>query len=100
MDFAPVADVVTNGDYNTFLKKRAFGTDPDQVKKLVYLFSQQLMAHGVLPCYKHFPGIGGTNDNSHFSYATVNRTWDQFKAAEWIPFQEKGFIREYRSIIL
>ena len=87
VDFAPVADVVTNGN-NTFLKKRAFGTDPDRVKELVYLFSRQLLAHGVLPCYKHFPGIGGTNDNSHFSYATVNRTLEQFEAAEFVPFQD------------
>lgn len=92
VDFAPVADVVTNGN-NTFLKKRAFGTDPDRVKELVYIFSQQLIKHGVLPCYKHFPGIGGTNDNSHFSYATVDRTLEQFESAEFIPFRdasEKG----------
>ena len=87
VDFAPVADVVTNGK-NTFLKKRAFGTDPDQVKNLVYTFSQQLLAHGVLPCYKHFPGIGGTNDNSHFSYAIVDRTLEQFEAAEFVPFKD------------
>ena len=87
VDFAPVADVVTNGN-NTFLKKRAFGTDPDRVKELVYLFSRQLLAHGVLPCYKHFPGIGGTNDNSHFSYAVVDRTLEQFEAAEFVPFQD------------
>ena len=87
VDFAPVADVVTNGN-NTFLKKRAFGTDPDRVKNLVYLFSRQLLAHGVLPCYKHFPGIGGTNDNTHFSYATVNRTLEQFEAAEFVPFRD------------
>lgn len=92
VDFAPVADVVTIGN-NTVLKKRAFGTDPDRVKELVYLFSQQLLAHGVLPCYKHFPGVGGTNENAHFSYSTVNRTLEQFEAAEFVPFQdacEKG----------
>lgn len=87
VDFAPAADVVTNGN-NTFLKKRAFGTDPDRVKELVYIFSQQLLAHGVLPCYKHFPGIGGTNDNSHFGYATVDRTLEQFEAAELVPFRD------------
>ncbi len=92
VDFAPIADVVTNGN-NTFLKKRAFGTDPERVKELVYLFSQKLLVHGVLPCYKHFPGIGGTNDNSHFGYATVNRTLEQFEAEEFVPFRdacEKG----------
>ena len=89
VDFAPIADVVTNGN-NTFLKKRAFGTDPERVKELVYLFSQQLLAHGVLPCYKHFPGLGGTNDNSHFGYATVNRTLEQFEAAEFVPFRDAG----------
>ena len=92
VDFAPVADVVTNRE-NTFLKKRAFGSDPEKVKELVYLFSQQLLAHGVLPCYKHFPGIGGTNENPHFSYATVDRTLEQFEAAELVPFRdacEKG----------
>lgn len=92
VDFAPIADVVTNGN-NTFLKKRAFGTDPERVKELVYLFSHQLLAHGVLPCYKHFPGIGGTNDNSHFGYATVYRTLEQFESAEFVPFRdacEKG----------
>lgn len=87
VDFAPVADVMTNGN-NTFLKKRAFGTDPNRVKKLAYLFSRQLLAHGVLPCYKHFPGIGGTNENSHFGYATVHRTMEQFEAAEWVPFRD------------
>ena len=92
VDFAPVADVVTNGK-NTFLKNRSFGTDPNRVKDLVYIFSEQLLSHGVLPCYKHFPGIGGTNDNSHFSYATVNRTLEQFESAEFVPFKdaaEKG----------
>lgn len=92
VNLAPVADVVTNGN-NSFLKERAFGTDPDQVRKLVYLFSRKLLSHGVLPCYKHFPGIGGTNDNSHYSYATVNRTLEQLEAAEFVPFQdacEKG----------
>ena len=92
VDFAPVADVVTNGN-NTFLKKRAFGTDPERVKALAYLFSEKLLAHGILPCYKHFPGIGGTNDNSHFGYATVDRTLEQFEAAEFVPFNdasEKG----------
>lgn len=92
VDFAPVADVVTNGK-NTFLKNRSFGTDSEKVKELVYIFSEQLLAHGVLPCYKHFPGIGGTNDNSHFSYATVNRTLEQFEEAEFVPFKdaaEKG----------
>jgi beta-N-acetylhexosaminidase len=87
VDFAPVADVVTNGN-NTFLKKRAFGTDPEHVRDLVYLFSRQLLAHGVLPCYKHFPGIGGTNDNSHFGYAVVNRTLEQFEEAEFLPFRD------------
>ncbi|MDO4960698.1 MAG: glycoside hydrolase family 3 N-terminal domain-containing protein [Eubacteriales bacterium] len=87
VDLAPVADVVTNGE-NTYLKKRAFGTDPEMVKKLTYLFSKQLMSCNVLPCYKHFPGIGGTNDNSHFGYATVNRTLKQFEAAEFVPFLE------------
>ena len=92
VNFAPVADVVTNGN-NTFLKKRAFGTDPNRVKELTYLFSRQILDHGVLPCYKHFPGIGGTNDNSHFGYATVYRTLEQFEAAEFVPFRdaaEKG----------
>ena len=92
VDFAPVADVITNGN-NTFLKKRAFGTDPERVRDLTALFSGQLLAHGVLPCYKHFPGIGGTNDNSHFGYATVNRTLEEFENAEFVPFRdacEKG----------
>ena len=85
LDFAPVADVLTNPD-NTAIGNRSFGSDPAVVSEMVAAFVQGLEENGVSACVKHFPGHGGTAGDSHDGQAETDRTLEQMQSAEFLPF--------------
>lgn len=86
VDFAPDADVITN-DSNQVIGDRSFGSDPNVVADMAWAYSEGLHQHGILACYKHFPGHGGTVEDSHKGYAYSYKTIDELKEIELVPFQ-------------
>ena len=87
LDFAPVADVNTNPN-NPIIGTRAFSSDPEVAATMAAAFAAGLREHGVCATYKHFPGHGDTNQDSHSGLAVSWRNREQQEACEWIPFQE------------
>ncbi len=87
VDFAPDADVLANAE-NSVIGDRSFGEDPETVAKLADIFAEELTGHGILACYKHFPGHGGTVEDSHEGTAYLDRTMDELRQKELIPFQD------------
>lgn len=85
LDFAPVADVLTNSE-NTVVKDRSFGSDPEVVSGMAEEFSYGLNDNGILSCYKHFPGHGATADDTHEGYAYTVKDYDELAESELIPF--------------
>ena len=86
LDFAPDADVLTNPD-NTVVKKRSFGSDPRVVSDMSLAVAQGLAKHQVHSVYKHFPGHGATAGDTHQGYAYTDKTLDELKQSELIPFE-------------
>ena len=86
LDFAPDADVLTNPD-NTVVKKRSFGSDPQVVSDMSFAVAQGLAQHQVHSVYKHFPGHGATAGDTHQGYAYTDKTLDELKQSELIPFE-------------
>lgn len=86
LDFAPDADVLTNPD-NTVVKKRSFGSDPRVVSDMSLAVAQGLAQHQVYSVYKHFPGHGATAGDTHQGYAYTDKTLDELKRSELIPFE-------------
>ena len=86
LDFAPDADVLTNPD-NTVVKKRSFGSDPRVVSDMSFAVAQGLAQHQVYSVYKHFPGHGATAGDTHQGYAYTDKTLDELKQSELIPFE-------------
>lgn len=86
LDFAPDADVLTNPD-NTVVKKRSFGSDPRVVSDMSLAVAQGLAQHQVYSVYKHFPGHGATTGDTHQGYAYTDKTLDELKQSELIPFE-------------
>lgn len=86
LDFAPDADVLTNPD-NTVVEKRSFGSDPRVVSDMSLAVAQGLAQHQVYSVYKHFPGHGATAGDTHQSYAYTDKTLDELKQSELIPFE-------------
>lgn len=86
LDFAPVADVLTNAD-NTTIGERSFGSDPSLVANMITSSVAALKETGVTPCMKHFPGQGGADGDPHTGLSTSDRTLEQLRAEEFIPFE-------------
>lgn len=85
LDFAPVADVLTNEE-NTIVKKRSFGSDAELVRKMDEQFRKGLENHNVCSCLKHFPGHGATTGDTHKGYAYTEKTKEELTEREWVPF--------------
>lgn len=87
LDFAPVADTLTNQN-NTVVAKRAFGSDPQLVSSMAEAEVKGLEENGIVPVIKHFPGHGATTDDTHDGYAYTDKTLDEMTGSDLIPFAE------------
>lgn len=86
MDFAPVADVLTNPD-NYEIGPRSFGSDARQTAAMVSAEIQGLQEHGISAVTKHFPGHGGVIGNSHNNLQYVETSVEELRQVEFLPFQ-------------
>lgn len=86
VDFAPDADVIINSN-NKEIGDRSFGTDPELVSKMVEKLVKGLQDNGVSATLKHFPGHGSTYIDSHTGYSESNRTIDELRTTEFLPFK-------------
>ncbi len=86
MDFAPVADVLTNSN-NYEIGPRSFGSDASLTADMVSAEVQGLQDHGVSAVAKHFPGHGGVIGNSHNNLQYVETSIEELRQVEFLPFQ-------------
>ena len=85
MNLAPVLDVCTD-PHNGVVPGRVFGSDAAKVARHGEAFVGALQAAGVLACAKHFPGHGGTREDSHQVLPRVAATVESLRALELVPF--------------
>ena len=86
MDFAPVADTLTN-IYNTEVGRRSFSTDASVVAAMVPQEVSGLHDGGALSCIKYFPGLCSTASDSRYGAVSSERTLDELRAEEFTGFQ-------------
>lgn len=86
VDFAPVADVLSNSD-NTVIGTRSFGSDPQLVSDMVSAELTGLQNQGIYGVVKHFPGHGGVSGDSHEGKVTLDKTLEDLLASDLLPFQ-------------
>lgn len=87
MDFAPDADVISNPQ-NTVIGDRSFGTDPDLVGEMTADAVAGFQDQGISACIKHFPGHGQTEGDTHEGYAYTEKTLEEMRNSDLIPFQK------------
>ena len=85
LSFSPVCDILTNPD-NKAIGDRAYGTDAETVEKYISAAIRGLQTSGLLSCAKHFPGHGGTTQDSHFELPLVKTSLADLRSREMIPF--------------
>lgn len=86
IDFAPDADVFTN-PRNTVIGDRAFSSDALRAAECADAMAQGLKSEGIISVFKHFPGHGDTEQDSHTETAVTHKTLSQLQTCELIPFE-------------
>ncbi|NBV50776.1 beta-N-acetylhexosaminidase [bacterium] len=86
VDFAPVADVLTNPK-NPIMAGRTFSSDPEVCGKMGSGVCRGLQKSGVAAVAKHFPGHGDTSEDSHLTLPFVDRSLEDSEKVEFIPFR-------------
>lgn len=87
LDYAPVLDIYSN-PLNTVIGNRSFGTNYQTVVNMAFPFSEGLKESGIIPVFKHFPGHGDTEVDSHQGLPIVTKTKEELYERELIPFEE------------
>lgn len=85
VNFAPVADIVSGPD--GAVGDRSFGGDPELVSSMVAEEVRGLQSRGVSATLKHFPGHGNAVGDSHDGAAVLDRTPEELRRAEFLPFR-------------
>jgi beta-N-acetylhexosaminidase len=85
LNFAPVLDVDSH-PMNPIIGDRSFGDEPQTVMRCAAQFIEGLRAGGIIPCGKHFPGHGGTAEDSHLELPRLDRTMAELERVELAPF--------------
>ena len=85
-DFAPVMDVNSNPN-NPIIGVRSFSDEASVVAEYGGAFLEGLRDAGVIATLKHFPGHGNTDTDSHTGLPLIDRSYEELKAMDLIPFQ-------------
>lgn len=92
MNFAPVLDL-KGGNEENGLRGRTFGETPEEVARLAGAYLDGLQAHKIVGCGKHFPGLGGSQVDSHRRLPVVTHTWPEILEHDLVPFLDLMFHR-------
>ena len=86
LNLAPDADIC--GDPSTdVMALRSFGGDPQIVAEMVEAQVEGFESSSMLCSAKHFPGIGGVTGDSHEGAIVSEKTLDELRAWELVPFE-------------
>lgn len=85
VDFAPVADVLTNPE-NEVIGKRSYSSDPSVVASMARAAIEGLQENKVSACMKHFPGLGDVAKDPHKELTSTDKTLAQMRETELIPY--------------
>lgn len=86
LDLAPVLDVSEN-PMDTFLETRIISEDASITSAIGSAIIEGLHEGGCLSCAKHFPGHGGTTEDSHAVTPVVNKTLEELEGYDLLPFE-------------
>jgi beta-N-acetylhexosaminidase len=86
LDFAPVLDIDSN-PVNPVIGIRSYGTTASHVTACGRAAIEGLLAAGIIPVVKHFPGHGDTTLDSHIALPVVTANQARMNLRELRPFE-------------
>ncbi|MCB1177899.1 MAG: glycoside hydrolase family 3 protein [Leptospiraceae bacterium] len=90
INFSPVVDIYSKKsdfmDLHTQIWKRSIDTNPLKVSRVGLLYSNFYSDNRILSTYKHFPGIGKIDTDTHFFTAEINTEIGTLMKTDLVPF--------------
>lgn len=86
LNYAPVMDINSNPS-NPVIGNRALGNNPEIVSKHGVQMIKGMKSIDIIPTLKHFPGHGDTSVDSHVGLPVVNKSLEEIKKFELVPFK-------------
>lgn len=86
VDLAPVVDVSDQAD-GTVIGDRSWSADPGVVTTYARAYAEGLLAAGVAPVLKHFPGHGQASGDTHEGAATTPAL-DDLRGRDLLPYEQ------------
>jgi beta-N-acetylhexosaminidase len=86
MNFAPTVDLYTNHS-SVLIGPRSFGDHPEYTGIMGIAFARGLLAAGVIPTAKHFPGHGDTELDSHGVLPSISAPFEVLWNRELVPYR-------------
>jgi beta-N-acetylhexosaminidase len=83
LSFAPVIDLERG---NRAIGNRAFSPDPQVVAAFARAYVAGMHEAGMAATLKHFPGHGSVREDTHFDLAVDDRSLDDLRANDLVPF--------------
>ena len=99
MNLAPVLDVANPAEKH-FIGNRAFSGDPRAVANHGVSYSTGLIKANVIPTAKHFPGHGGTRQDSHKVKAKKLDSLKTLMTKDLLPFAEYSKINGIKAMMV
>ena len=92
INFAPVLDLSGDNQENG-LRGRTFGKTASEVSRLAGAYLDGIQKNRVIGCGKHFPGLGGSDIDSHRRLPVVKHSWEEILEHDLVPFMDLMFHR-------
>lgn len=86
VNYAPVLDIDDGSNSIISKKDRAFSSNPDTIAKKAGAFAKGMRSAGVAPVFKHFPGHGRADGDSHTTPVTTPHI-NSLKASDLKPYE-------------
>jgi beta-N-acetylhexosaminidase len=87
INFAPVLDL-TGDNHENGLRGRTFGSFAAEVSRLAGAYLDGLQKNRIIGCGKHFPGLGGSDIDSHRRLPVVRHSWEEILEKDLVPFMD------------
>lgn len=95
LNLSPVVDLKIDhldqaANHFTRIDRRAISSDVDKIINIARVYCETLLAHGIWPTLKHFPGLGHVTQETHFVPGTLEYDRTYLEQNDWRPFREIG----------
>lgn len=101
INLAPVVDVDMLSTSELHFDERTFGTTPQQVTRMAgaYLTGLQT-SHKVIGTLKHFPGLGRSATDPHYSIPEITASKEELEQTDWLPYRDLIKQNKVQSIMV